>query len=244
MKLFIVFSSSRIWLQIHLGSVFCRKCSILCAAKLRIRMCLSLKGEWNFLWKQELNFSWSFTGGMSCSAPGLRAIKYSITPKPDFPLAPFSSLLFIFMIYIIDIFSLIYIYLYLCICIHTHIYIHLVFYRVSLEMGSRWSLKPHVREFILNSIWIVSVFVIFLIVVTSLAPQTSYSYFPPYKVSIARLEMVSHRWIDLGRWWGAALQAHQPDPWDDGFGTDHILCIYELPKPCEVYKNSVSKLNL
>lgn len=58
LKLFIVFSSSRIWLQIHLGPVFHRKCSKLCTAKLRIRICLSWKENGIFF----ENKSWTLAG--------------------------------------------------------------------------------------------------------------------------------------------------------------------------------------
>lgn len=114
-----------------------------------------LKGKWSFLWKHKPDSSWNFSGGMSCNAPGLTTDKYSITQKPGFPLAYLYR------------FSLSYLYL----CIHTYIYIHLVFYRASFELGTRWNLKPNAREFILNSIWIFFYsFVIFLIVVKLLAP--------------------------------------------------------------------------
>lgn len=148
LKLFICFSSSRIQLQMHLHSVFCRKCSILCAAKLRIRMCFSLKENGIFFENKNWTLAGvSLVGWVAMQAPGLRAAKYSVTPKPGFPLALISR------------FSPSY--LYLCICIHTYIYIHLVFYRASFNMGTRWSLKPNVTEFILNAIRIVSISLLF-----------------------------------------------------------------------------------
>lgn len=74
----------------------------------------------------------------------------------------------------------------------------------------------------MNAIWIISisffVVVVFLVVMV-FAPYTPDCFLPLRKVSFSMLEIMNHRSIDLRKLKRAALWAHQPDPWGDGFAT-------------------------